>query len=639
MSLPSAAPLARELSPDQQVEHVLNRLAFGPRPGDVAKVQAMGVDQWIDQQLQPEKIVDRASEAVTLWYAVPEPRPVNPAVAAARAQQALQQAKIQVAARGGDSSKVRPVATPLPAQVVTGALTPQQEFQRLEWTRVARAVTSERQLNEIMVEFWENHFSVYVNKGQDRPYLVSFDQDVIRPHAMGKFRDLLGAVAHSPAMLEYLDNVQNRADGLHPTLDKMTIDGGVQNTKVGTRFIAPNKAFTDACSGIGTEKAPALVAQLPPETRKLLAASTPVECARMVQPYLNQKAYTGTTRAGLNENYARELMELHTLGVDGGYTQQDVIEVARALTGWTVTRAPPTPVPGQPVTPPEPGEFEFRPNMHDATEKHVLGHTIQQRRGIEDGEQVLDILARHPSTAKFITTKLARRLISDDPPPSVITRCAQRFTATDGDIRETVRCIVTSPEFFSKAAYRAKVKTPFELVASSIRAVNGQLDGKPGLAQPVTQLGQPMFGRSTPDGWPDRADAWMNTGAILNRINFGVLLAGGGIPGVVLPKVSELESVRTAPREQQAEALSRLFYGGDISPETRQILIGGENPLVAKAGGRHHRDPLRFAGRAAPDPAPGARADDRPRARRAGVPTEMIHSPERTGNSRPSEVP
>jgi uncharacterized protein (DUF1800 family) len=262
-------------------------------------------------------------------------------------------------------------------------------------------------------------------------------------------------------------------------------------------------------------------------------------------------------------------MALHTLGVDGGYTQHDVIEVARALTGWT-------------MNPRQGAEFTFRPAIHDAGEKVVLGHPLPAGRGIEDGEEVLDILARDPHTAHFIARKLAVRFVSDDPPPALVERAARTFLETDGDIRETVRTIVTSPEFFSRAAYRSKVKAPFELVASSLRALGAQPDTTMRSAQVVAFLGQPIFGHRDPNGWPETGDAWMNSGAILNRINFGAALAGGRLPGASVAQWSDAERLRSAPRDEQVDAVVDAFLGGHVSPDTRQILMEGENPLAAK---------------------------------------------------------
>jgi hypothetical protein len=224
----------------------------------------------------------------------------------------------------------------------------------------------------------------------------------------------------------------------------------------------------------------------------------------------------------------------------------------------------------------------FRPEIHDADAKVVLGHRLAAGRGIEDGEEVLDIVARHPATARFIARKLAVRFVSDDPPPALVERAAATFRRTDGDIRETVRTIVTSPEFFSRAAYRAKVKSPFELVASALRAVGARPDTTPRSAQLVAFLGAPIFGHQAPNGWPETGDSWMNAGAILNRINFGLALAGGRLPGASIAQWPDAARLRGAPREQQVDAVVSAFLGGQASPDTREILIKGENPLAAK---------------------------------------------------------
>jgi uncharacterized protein (DUF1800 family) len=356
-----------------------------------------------------------------------------------------------------------------------------------------------------MTDFWSNHFNVFIGKnGGMRHLLVSYERDAIRPHALGRFRELLGAVAKHPAMLVYLDNAQNVADSARPTLARG-----------------------------------ALRARANPPRRR-----------------------------GLNENYARELLELHTLGVDGGYTQDDVVQIARAFTGWTVE------------TPQRGSGFVFRPMVHDAGLKKVLGEPLASGRGIEDGEQVLDIVARHPSTARFIATKLARRLVSDTPPAALVERAAAEFRRTDGDIRATVRLIVTSPEFFSSAAYRAKVKTPFETVVSALRALDAPPDPSPRTAQLVARLGQPLWGRQAPDGWPETGAPWMNTGAILNRINFGLLVASGRVPGARVPRWPPAAELARAPREAQVDAVIAAFLGGAASPDTRAILISGEHPML-----------------------------------------------------------
>lgn len=509
-----SAPTDRELLPDEQVQHVLNRLAFGARPGDPANVRAMGVDKWIHLQLHPESMQDSATDKLIARF---------PSLNAStedlvRTYQLMQQARNQQRSQQGKDT-IAPrrdallMATGGDPRVMESVQMNQRAVPELQSATLTRAVVSERQLNEVMVNFWENHFSVFANKGpQERLYLTAYDRDVIRPNAMGKFRDLLGAVAHSPAMLFYLDNWQSQADSLHPTLANGRGAGRGRGN-----FLPP------------------------PGARQ---------------------------RRGLNENYARELMELHTLGVDGGYTQADVIEVARALTGWSIALG-------------QGGGFIFRPEAHDAAAKRVLGYDLPAGRGQEDGEQVLDIVARHPSTAQFITTKLARHFVSDEPPAALVDRCAAVFTKTDGDIRQTVGCVVTSQEFFSRAAYRSKVKTPFEVVSSALRAVQAEPDATPRSAQAVAQLGQPIFGHQTPEGWPDRGDAWMNTGAILGRINFGLMVASGRVPGVTMGRDLALDELRGVSRDAQVDGVVKLFFGGQVSPDTRQVLLSGENPLLS----------------------------------------------------------
>ncbi|HKN65103.1 MAG TPA: DUF1800 domain-containing protein [Gemmatimonadaceae bacterium] len=522
-SSPVAEPVfavseTRELLPDEQVQQVLNRLAFGARPGDAEKVRAMGVDRWIALQLAPARIDDAAAEELVGHYQTLNANTADLVETFRQVQQARRREQMQLRADGDTTASKRDARREALAddpQLRELARRAQRIVGDVQSAKLARAVVSERQLDEVMVDFWENHFSVYSGKGQTRLFLASYDRDVIRPYALGKFRDLLGAVAKSPAMLFFLDNWQSAADSMHPTL----------------------------------------AAARAPRQR-------PFGLARRPAPQRRAR--------GLNENYARELMELHTLGVDGGYSQKDVIEVARALTGWTMN--------------PREGAFVFRPEVHDAGTKVVLGHTLPAGRGIEDGEDVLDIVARHPSTAHFITTKLVRHFVSDSAPPALVNRCAAVFTRTDGDIRETMRCIVTSPEFFSRAAYRAKVKTPFEVVASALRAMNAQPDTTPRSAQLVARLGQPIFGRQTPDGWPDRGDAWMNTGAILNRINFGLAVAAGRVPGASLATWPSAVSLRGMSRPEQVDGVIKAVLGGQASPETRAILLSGENPLIDKLG-------------------------------------------------------
>ena len=512
----------REQTADQQVRHALDRLGFGPRPGDVARVRAMGVDEWIALQLAPDRVENAAIDALVASAFETYHADSRELVSLAQAgQQAIRQRARQAAMQGDTTANRREMR----ADAVRDDPQLREQLRRgrrvigdVQAVKLARAVASERQLEEVMTDFWENHFSVFAGKGLTRLYIPSYDRDVIRPRALGNFRDLLGAVAKSPAMLFYLDQFQSTVDSAHTPL---------RNARV--------------------------------------ARMRPAGRAR-----------------GLNENYAREILELHTLGVDGGYTQRDVIEVARALTGWT-------------MNPRQGTGFVFRPEIHDADAKVVLGHRLAAGRGIEDGEDVLNIVARHPATARFIARKLAIRFVSDDPPAALVERAAATFRRTDGDIRETVRTIVTSPEFFSRSAYRAKVKSPFELVASALRAIGARPDTTPRSAQLVAFLGAPIFGHQAPNGWPETGEAWINAGAILNRINFGLALAGGRVPGASVAQWPEAARLRNAPREQQVDAAVSAFLGGQASPDTREILINGENPLAAKLAAQGERAPTPMA--------------------------------------------
>jgi uncharacterized protein (DUF1800 family) len=522
----------RELPADQQIIQALNRLTFGPRPGDVLKVRAIGLDKWIDQQLHPEKIDDSAIEQFVGRYAAINQDQNDLLKQYADQQRARREVKAEKAAAAqamdaGDSAAMRQQLQQrfnLTRQVVT----------QLQSSRVARAVASERQLQEVMTDFWENHFNIYAQKGGPEPYyLADFDENVIRPHALGKFRDLLEVVAKSPAMLFYLDNARSMADSTRPTLAGQNANrlGGLRAVPMRRRGLG------------GVMRAP----------------------QQIQRPQQQQQR----KRAGLNENYGRELLELHTLGVDGGYTQQDVINVARAFTGWTIK------------PPAQGGGFIFRPQVHDAGEKVVLGHKLATGRGMEDAEDVLDILARSPATARFISFKLARRFVSDTPSKALVDHATQVYLKTDGDIREVLRAIITSPEFFSQQSFHTKVKTPFEVVVSAMRALDAPPDSTPRSAQVIAYLGQPIFGHQAPNGWPETGDAWMNTGAILNRINFGMAAAAGRLPGVDIRAVPALDTIRSAPRERQVDAVVATILNGMVSPDTRTVLMSGEHPLLA----------------------------------------------------------
>jgi uncharacterized protein (DUF1800 family) len=492
----------------------------------------MGLDKWIDQQLHPDKIDDRANERFVASYGILHQDQNDLLKQSAEEQRAKREVKRDKAAAtdAADSIAVRKERQ----QQLNGR---RQVVTQLQSSRVARAVGSERQLQEVMTDFWENHFNIYMAKGAPEPYyLTDFDENVIRPHALGKFRDLLEAVAKSPAMLFYLDNARSMADSTRPTL----AGGGRREAGGGLRTM--------------------------PIRRGPLAA---IRAAQQMQRQQQQQQLPKKQRPGLNENYGRELLELHTLGVDGGYTQQDVINVARAFTGWTIK------------PPAQGGGFIFRPQVHDAGEKVVLGHKLAAGRGEEDAEDVLDMLAKSPATARFISFKLARRFVSDSPSKALVDRATQTYLRTDGDIREVVRTIVTSPEFFSQQAFHSKVKTPFEVVVSAARALDAPPDSTPRSAQMIAYLGQPIFGHQAPNGWPETGDAWMNTGAILNRINFGMAAAAGRLPGIDIRAVPALDTIRSASRDKQVDAVVGTILNGMVSPDTRAVLLSGEHPMLA----------------------------------------------------------
>jgi uncharacterized protein (DUF1800 family) len=520
----------RELPADQQIIQALNRLTFGAKPGDILKVRALGVDNWINQQLQPEKINDDAMSSFVARYSA-----LNDNQSDLLKQYAEQQKERREVKRDrADTTKAMSADDVAAMQKLRQqANSRRQVVTELQSSRVARAVASERQLQEVMTDFWENHFNIYAAKGAPEPYyLVDFDQNVIRPRALGKFRDILEAVAQSPAMLFYLDNARSMADSTRPTLN-------AQNGFTRVRPLGRGRFG-------GILRRPPQQVQRPQQQRQ---------------------------RQGLNENYGRELLELHTLGVDGGYTQQDVINVARAFTGWTIK------------PPQQGGGFIFRPQVHDAGEKLVLGHKLAGGRGMEDAEDVLDILARSPATAHYISFKLARRFVSDSPSKALVDHAAQVYLKTDGDIREVLRSIITSPEFFSQQAFRSKVKSPFEVVVSAMRALNAAPDSTPRTAQVIAYLGEPIFGHQAPNGWPETGESWMNTGAILNRINFGMAAAAGRLPGADIRVLPSLDTIRSAPRDKQVDAVVTSILNGMVSPDTRAVLVSGEHPMLANGAG------------------------------------------------------
>lgn len=578
-----------ELTADEAIQHALNRLAYGPRPGDVERIKQMGLSKWIDQQLNPKSIDDHAVEArlnayptlkmstAQLLAEYPNPkqeakvrqaqaqlrsaetsgRPENQQVQAAQKQadQAISlmaremDDKIGKNGNGSNSNataastspdtpspmKLNP-ATPgagkrgdlsvdpnaVPRAIADDSKRPQRVVEELAMAKITRAIYSERQLQQVMDDFWFNHFNVFAGKGEVKWYLTSYERDVIQPHALGKFKDLVTETAKSPAMLFYLDNF-------------LSVDPNAQ-----ARLAAQRAMRQQMRRRYGYTPRP--------------------------QPNQSKKQ----TR-GLNENYGRELMELHTLGVDGGYTQKDVTEVARCFTGWTIDRPRINP------------QFEFDEKLHDPDPKIVLGKKIHAG-GIKDGEQVIDLLVKNPHTAKYISTELGRRFVSDNPPPALIERMAKTFQKSGGDIREVMRAMVYSPEFWSRGAYRAKIKTPYELVVSSVRALGTDVDTPMPLVQWVGRIGEPLYQCQPPTGYSDKADTWVNAGALLNRLNFSLALAGNRMRGSRSDVPALLGSESQADPKLALDRAVQIFLGGKAAPGTVETLQKQlQNPQVLQA--------------------------------------------------------
>jgi uncharacterized protein (DUF1800 family) len=524
-----SAPAAPQLTGDLKAIHALNRLTFGARSQDLDALNRDGLDKWIEAQLYPESVAEnpvleaklapldtlRMSSA-ELIHRFPTPRIIK-AIAGRRLplpsdpeirgeiQKRVEQARRKQTGNTGagdadaqdshdieslsldekqkegleskDPAEQVAVLESLPAAKQNDALNAiprgqlrrlyaaappdmrrkiqvmsnpnQVAYQDLAESRLLRAVYGNRQLEEVLTDFWYNHFNVYIDKGADRYLVTSYERDVIRPHVLGKFEDLLLATAESPAMLFYLDNWQSVGPDTRPR-----------------------------------PRAPAVRKQ------------------------------------GLNENYARELMELHTLGVDGGYTQKDVTEVARCFTGWTIRQ------------PRLGGAFEFNARQHDNGEKRVLGVKIPAGGGMSDGLKVIAILTHSPATAHFISKSLAIRFVSDDPPEALVNLMARRFTETNGDLREVMRAMIYSPEFWNPSNLRSKVKSPLETLASALRATDADIDFANSLVTLMNQLGEPLYRKLEPTGYSNRGADWLNSASMLARMNFAISLTQGKVAGV-----------------------------------------------------------------------------------------------------------
>ena len=527
-SLPLAGPAALD---DATIVHVLDRTGFGGRAEDVAHLREIGLDRYLDEQLHPERLSDaevRARladfETLALDSSAIAERYYAPLL---RERRATKKAAPDDASAPDAKSRDGAAATMDPAERArlrelrdTGRVV----MDELGQQKILRAVYSPRQLEEVLVDFWFNHFNVFAGKGPVRGYVTEYERDAIRPHVLGRFRDLLGAVAKSPAMLFYLDNWQSvdpkAAEEMSRRLDGVGTAGGLRG-RAGRRRIEQRT---------GSRATPEAIAQIQ---------------QRMPR--------------GLNENYARELMELHTLGVAGGYTQADVVEVAKAFTGWTIRG------------PRQGGGYAFEERRHTKGPKTVLGTRIDAG-GERDGEAVLDLLAAHPSTATFIATKLARRFVADQPPPALVTRAAATFTSSRGDLRAVVRTILTSPEFLGADARRAKVKTPFEFTVSALRATHAEIGSAAAVVQQVRTLGMPLYFAQPPTGYADTAEAWVNTGALVNRMNFAVDLTANRVSGV---RVDLAALAGTTDVDRAKAWMTTHLLRGQASESTASTLARG----------------------------------------------------------------
>lgn len=588
---PDAKTRAKSLTENQKISHVLNRLGFGARPGDVERVKAVGLQKYIEQQLnapaadnaevaarlknlevlrmETDEIFARYPNGGALLRQLEGRGRMNQA-ATANDNQATANAEPNADERRERQQKIREY------QEKYDLRPPAQITQQMQQSRIIRAVYSDNQLHEAMTDFWLNHFNVYAGKAAVRWFIPSYERDAIRRNALGNFKDLVKATAQHPAMLFYLDNFQS-------------VSPSAQTGSNNRRARRLQRAMESG--------------EIPPRMRENLKnrGLTDEQIEQRIKQAqkatVNSQTPNNQNRRqrGINENYARELMELHTLGVDGGYTQKDIVEVARAFTGWTIAdprgyrSAAANDIKGvenrrlnrlqrQMGAPEniESGEFYFNENWHEKGEKLVLGQKINEG-GMKDGLKVIDVLAAHPSTAKFIARKLAVKFVSDNPSEALVGRIAQTFQKSGGDIKTTLRALFNDKEFFAPENYRAKIKTPFELLASSLRALDADVKPNAALVSLLGKMGEPLYGYIAPTGYPDTAEDWVNTGALLERMNFAVALASNRIPQTKV-NLTRFEA------KSKPEILSKAAFeilSGEIAPPTQAMLLKQiEQPLI-----------------------------------------------------------
>ncbi|MEM7482341.1 MAG: DUF1800 domain-containing protein [Acidobacteriota bacterium] len=530
------------LTERQAAAHLLDRFAFGARPGDIDRLVEMGLERWFEQQLagtvSETKLPSLLADLESLSLAQGEilERYPNPG---SLLRQRLRDGKMDEDSPDAGEREIlrREYRNALREE---GLRSQRELVADLYRQKLYRAVYGENQLHEVLTEFWFNHFNVSLADNDVRSFVMTYERDAIRPHVVGEFRDMLEATAKHPAMLLYLDNARSVApEGARTTFSaeryRHRLRGGRRGAGGGRR-------------GAGRLRSggPAAAMRQDPE----LAARRP---------------------RGLNENYARELLELHTLGVDGGYDQDDVVEVARAFTGWTLL--PQGRLADDRVRqriaqarrlPPDAGfvfegEFLFRADAHDAGSKRVLGQKLPAGRGIEDGLAVLDLLVAHPATARHLAHKVAVRFVADEPPEELVADLAATFGRTEGELAAVMRDLVYHPSFWSPEARQRKIKSPFELAASALRILDAEIEDPRGALQWVVESGHPIYAYQAPTGFPDRAEHWVNTGSLLARMSFGLDLAGGRIPGVQFDLGALLDHREPASAEEALVAYLPLL--------------------------------------------------------------------------------
>ena len=523
------------LTEREAAAHLLNRFTYGATPGQIDEVVNIGLEKWFEQQLNGTLADDSLNQKLSGYDAL---KLSNEQIANAFPKpgqilrMAVKDGKVDKDSVKTDKKEYR---EQLQAYMQQNNLRPQQElFRQFINQKVLRAAYSNNQLQEMLTDFWFNHFNVSITKNDCAQFIPDYERDVIRPNVFGKFENLLLATAKSPAMLLYLDNFSSSGENTNANLP--------QNQKL-------RQMIHQRQEGMMTDSA---------------------------QKNQLKKLQNAKKAQGLNENYAREVMELHTLGVDGGYTQQDVTQAARVLTGWTIYPMGDNGY-GNAIKKViekfgedklsehgfvHEGDFLFAINRHDNKEKTVLGKTFAADGGYEEGVQLLKMLAHHPSTAKFICKKLAVRFVSDNPPQSLIDKMAKTFTEKDGDIKEVLITMATAPEFWNKNVIRAKTKSPFELAISAVRALNVDIKQPYQIFVWADKMGQKMYFYQAPTGFPDKGQYWINTGALLNRMNFGLAIASQRIAGIKL----DLLSLNNR-HEPESAAAALLTYGKLIMPE------------------------------------------------------------------------